>query len=489
MSDIVELYEGNLWIQPDIAAPYDFLTCSGVGDVTVPRGARTIIYDQDLKHSGKLKPSGAITGTADFITTTLTRPLETVNNYLLELQCPFNARLNWVCRGSRTNPYNYELGYFLYDADFTSGTIAAPLSGSEATPNARIQTNGSLSAIAGTFVYPLAGAPLTPTSTTDVYSLAAVPSECSSKCGKKIGLGQIVWAGLESGTYSIGYLMVTHDYGATWLPPVAPGPFTVAGDVSDMEIVEIASGYRLICSCGTGTAGHAEVSYTDDEGDTFTNVYVGTVDTQTIQALCSDAAGNLWAAASEGWIYKSANQGATWTASLTGAPMTPDLQDIVFFNEYVGYAVGDTGSFWYTTNGGATWALLAGPAGATGLLSVDVNYAGFVFVTAAYQLFRSQDGGATWELMLDLGVGSIDQVRFDPDFRYFGYLVSTNSSPIGVVYRSEDGGNTWAQIGTPATDYPNAGIDCMAICDANMLYVGGAPQSGLSFVAKFERQK
>jgi photosystem II stability/assembly factor-like uncharacterized protein len=104
------------------------------------------------------------------------------------------------------------------------------------------------------------------------------------------------------------------------------------------------------------------------------------------------------------------------------------------------------------------------------------------------RLFRSQDSGVTWETMLDLAVGSINQVRFDSDFRYFGYLIHTNSTPLGTVYRSEDGGNTWAPVGTPATDYPNAGLNCMAICDANMLYAGGAPQGGLSFVAKFERQ-
>ena len=103
------------------------------------------------------------------------------------------------------------------------------------------------------------------------------------------------------------------------------------------------------------------------------------------------------------------------------------------------------------------------------------------------ELWRTTDGGDTWELVLNLA-GTMPQVRFDEDFRYFGYLASNSAAPVGTVYRSEDAGNTWAAIGVPATDYANTGIHCVAIVDPNMLYAGGIAAGPLSMVAKFERK-
>jgi photosystem II stability/assembly factor-like uncharacterized protein len=485
MTEFIERYEGNLFIQQDPADVYAFLTCTGVGNITIPKGTRTLKYKQDLRRSGRIKAAGAITSAADFTTASITRPLESVNNYLHEIVCPFNARINWACRGTRPLLTNYELGALLYDAAFTTGTIETPLAGEG--DNDRINTTGDLSATLFTYVYPLDGETLTLTSTTDIYALAVVPSECASKCGHKVGLGEIVWAGLEYTAYTIGYILVNKNYGAggSW---VNPGwwPFSVGGDISSIVIVDGQNGYRVICARGSAGAGPAEISYSDDEGVTGTDVVVGAVNGQTIQMLRKDWRGRVWAAASAGDIYVSSNNGVTWTE--TGSSATAqDLYDIVFFDENKGYAVGDNNAFVYTTNGGTTWTAGTGPSAGDNLLSMDVNYAGHIYAANDdAELWRSTDEGDTWELMLNLA-GSIDQVRFDEDFRYFGYLVNDDATPIGTLYRSEDAGNTWVQVGVPATDYDNAGLNCVAICDPNMLYVGGAPHGGVSFAAKFER--
>jgi hypothetical protein len=52
------------------------------------------------------------------------------------------------------------------------------------------------------------------------------------------------------------------------------------------------------------------------------------------------------------------------------------------------------------------------------------------------------------------------------------------------VWRSEDGGNTWA----PETTPPNAGLNALFVNDSNMLYIGGEPVGGTSFIAKYIRQ-
>lgn len=486
MGDFVERQEGNLFLQTDPSDVYLFITCTGVGNITVPKGARTIKYKQDLKRSGKLVAAGAIQGVADFATASITRPLSTVNNYLQEISCPFNARINWACRGARPLLTNYEVAALLYDASFTTGAIETPLAGGEGD-NDRINTTGELSATSFAYIYPLAGARQTLTATTEVYALAVVPSECSSKCGSKVGLGQIVWAGLESSAYTVGYLIYTANYGATWQAPTNQ-PFSIAGDVSSIVIVDGQTTYRVICSRGNTEPGNpAEVSYSDNVGALWTDVNVGAVLGQTIQSLTKDPIGRIWAAASGGYVYRSANNGVTWTTQEAGVETVQTLNDIVFYDENVGYAVGNANAFIYTTDG-ATFSSRTGPAVGVNLLSVAVNYAGHVYVTTAdARIFRSVDGGQTWTTILDLGVGSINQVRFDDDFRYFGFFVWDNSTPVGTVYRSEDAGNTWAAIGTPATDYANSGINCVAICDPNMAYVGGPANAATSFIASFTR--
>ena len=484
MTEFIERYEANLFLQTDPSAVFSFLTCTGIGNITIPKGARTIKYKQDLRRSGKLVAAGSIQGVADFVTASITRPLESVNNYLNEITCPLNARINWACRGTRTVLSNYELGALLYDSAFTTGAIEAPLAGDG--DNDRINTTGELSASRFTYVYPLAGGVTPMTSTTDVYALAVVPSECASKCGDKIGLGEIVWAGLEYTTYTVGYVLVSKDYGATW---VNPGwwPFSVGGDVVSIVIVDNQNGYRVIVAKGSAGAGPAEISYSDDEGVTGTDVVVGAVNGQTIQMLKKDFRGRIWAAATAGDIYVSLDNGVTWTE--TGSSATAEtLYDIAFYDDSVGYAIGNNNAFVYTTNGGTTWAAGTGPSAGDNLVSYDVNYAGDLYVTNDdAELWRSTDGGDTWELMLDL-TGTMPQIRFDEDFRYFGYLASNTAAPVGTVYRSEDCGNTWAGIGVPGTDYPNAGLHCVCPVDPNMAYAGGIAAGPLSLVAKFERK-
>jgi photosystem II stability/assembly factor-like uncharacterized protein len=220
---------------------------------------------------------------------------------------------------------------------------------------------------------------------------------------------------------------------------------------------------------------------------TGTDVVVGAVNGQTIQMLKKDQRGRIWAAATAGDIYVSLDNGVTWTE--TGSSATAQtLYDIVFYDDYVGYAVGNSNAFVYTTNGGTTWQAGTGPAVATNLVSCDVNYAGHLFVTDANaDLWRSTDGGDTWERILNL-TGSMPQIRFDPDFRFFGYLASNSAAPVGTVYRSEDAGNTWAAIGVPATDYANTGIHCVCPCDPNYILAGGIATGPFSMVAKFDRK-
>ena len=101
------------------------------------------------------------------------------------------------------------------------------------------------------------------------------------------------------------------------------------------------------------------------------------------------------------------------------------------------------------------------------------------------RIFRSVDGGGTWAVVLNLTVGSIDRVRFDPEWLYVGYAIYNTATPLGHLYRTEDGGVTWTEWASPSAG--NAGYNDVAVCDPNLIYVGGNAFGGLSYVAKWDR--
>jgi hypothetical protein len=100
------------------------------------------------------------------------------------------------------------------------------------------------------------------------------------------------------------------------------------------------------------------------------------------------------------------------------------------------------------------------------------------------RVFRSEDGGLTWVLALDLGGGTIDFIGFEPDANYVGFLVHNDGAMLGSVHRSEDGGASWFVVpGMPA----NLGINDGHICDLNTaFFVGNIDAGGTTFVVKTE---
>lgn len=214
----------------------------------------------------------------------------------------------------------------------------------------------------------------------------------------------------------------------------------------------------------------------------------------------------LFAAGVAGGIWKSTDAGATWTAlddlllniavnSLAIDPVNPDVlyagTGEGFFNSD---AVRGLGIF-KTTDGGTTWAQLAGtvdgsvPFGAffrVNDLVISPNDHNRLYAATRYGVWRSTDAGATWSVVLanpfftggpvlsnGSSVGCTDlAVRADtnPDvlFAAFGSF-----GPDGL-FRSTDGGTTWSQLGTAADlVVPNQGRMAIAIApsDNDTVYV------------------
>lgn len=96
------------------------------------------------------------------------------------------------------------------------------------------------------------------------------------------------------------------------------------------------------------------------------------------------------------------------------------IHDVAFPTAKIGYAVGEQGQVWKTTNGGSSWFRQApGNAasdyfyGVSAITTKKVIISGFYDGSSAYGVFRwTEDGGATWSADMSTGPQWLQQVRF-----------------------------------------------------------------------------
>ena len=191
--------------------------------------------------------------------------------------------------------------------------------------------------------------------------------------------------------------------------------------------------------------------------------------------------GTVYVAAGTGGVWKSTDGGATLASSWPD-DLAQSMGALAIAPNGTLYAGtgepdhGGGGSYYGTgiyrsTDGGATWTSLGlENTGAIGRIRIDPTNPQRIFVAAQGRLFDtggdrgvflSENGGATWRLVLDGlndSTGAIDlainpadpkivlaamwdKLRF-PDGREYG-------GPGSGVYRSIDGGETWSRIGDP----------------------------------------
>ncbi|MFN0152210.1 MAG: T9SS type A sorting domain-containing protein [bacterium] len=119
------------------------------------------------------------------------------------------------------------------------------------------------------------------------------------------------------------------------------------------------------------------------------------LDVLALGAMYSPAHADLFAVIDRGAVYRSTNDGATWTPrGLVVEPaivaLTPGLAPETLF------LLGATGGVHRSDDAGSTWAI-AGNAGASDCEDVAIERNGDVLVlTRTGDLIRSQDGGASW---------------------------------------------------------------------------------------------
>lgn len=481
MAGFISNAEGNFFVQENRDEEFEWLTCTGVGDIDVPVGDLTTITEPDPMSSGKFKVSGFIQGVAEAGSYTLTKPLARVSNWLVERNCPFGGRINWVCRGARTDPTNYEVAALMVKSQpGPSKRIINPVA-LEGGEEARVNTEMDVAFQWLLFVYQLTIRQDTVSNTNDAYDIYFLAEQCEDRCGPGHAKGEYGIIGLDGGAgYSYeSEVKITTD-GFVTIGETDADPFAYGGDVQALFAIETASGVKILAFRGSTVVGHpAEVGVSEDDGDSWTNYTIGAVNGQYVLGYGLNGA-NIFVACSGGYIYKSSDQGVTWTVVEAGVETTEDLNDIVFLDANLGYAVGNSNAFLITEDGGDTWSAGTGPAAGVNLLTVAANVHDDIFVGGnAGAIYVLQNNADDWETRVDHGSGTIPWIEFDPVAKYVGAYIWNTAAPVGYLYRSENEGATWTRVPGMLT---NSGLNGGHIVDANHIYAVGNAHGGSTFI-------
>lgn len=261
-----------------------------------------------------------------------------------------------------------------------------------------------------------------------------------------------VYVGLQNA----GLLRST-DGAASWSPPAAAGNVPPSQGVNAIAVDEGSAGVLWV---GTRSA----VWRSDNGGATFSDNGLGKGATALAASLV--ASGTIWAGQSGGVSFRAG--AGPWTPAATGLPPKdigwlaahPSDAKIVYA------AVPGAGAF-VTRDGGGTWAAFAEglPSAQVNVIAADPAAPGRVLIGTDQGIFASTGGAATDSSTGFTGaVTALGFSRKDPRV----VLAGTRA---GGVYRSSDGGATWAPYST--------GLKALAVTrlvldpqDAQVAYAG-----------------
>jgi photosystem II stability/assembly factor-like uncharacterized protein len=282
---------------------------------------------------------------------------------------------------------------------------------------------------------------------------------------------------------AVGGIFKTSNGGVTWTPVFDDKPVTSIGAIaiapSDPNVVYAGTGEgnpRNDASIGDG------VYKSIDAGGQWVNV--GLPDSEKIARLVVDprnadvvyacALGREWGPNEERGLFKTTDGGRSWKKilyknDLTGCSdvdIDPTNANIVYagmftFRRWAWYTESGGGetAVYKSSDGGATWAKLSGPEANRGLpkglmdrigVAVSRSSPAVVYVISETkdegELWRSDDAGASWRM-----VSRDPNINFRPfyyaDIRVDPANPNTVYALAGGLYKSEDGGRTFARIG------------------------------------------
>lgn len=294
---------------------------------------------------------------------------------------------------------------------------------------------------------------------------------------------------LYAGSFD-GNIHWSSDQGSSWT--------SATTGLGGQPITDMASNGSWILACS-----HAGIFRSNDGGVTWTTANAGLPSTTINALLFVDGVGYL-AGAEDGFVYRTATNGAGWTnLDASWSPLTTPVTafdrepdgDILLSTQSgllklnsaaqlrAGYTIGDIlirgavadddgylyaatqgAGVYGSANGGTSWASWSD--GITSVITALTYTPGGALIagTLGGGIFRSTDHGGTWT-PINVGLGSL-AVRALTSNLADGTLYAGTEG--GFVYQSNDAGDAWTDIG-----YPGTRINTLLVRDDGDLFTGG----------------
>jgi len=481
--------EGAIWAQPDGPnTKPQFLGCHEVGSITQPSGTLNLVYCSDPSGPNKYKVVGSYKSAPGAVSTSIETVLSEVADYLERWPCPGTIFINKVECGRKDVFNAYSRSFVLRAADITSRSLDNLAS---RTPDSQQESMQSFEISAEELMdaFDLKAVRMSISETEAMNDIWACGEDtCAGPCGVSESEEDYLMAvgDAASGSPSEKADVMISEDGDTW-DHTPTEPFAATEAIASVVCFPTAKATkRILVARGTTDAGNpAEVAYSDDDGATWTNVDVGTVNGQYAtgpDSLFALDMFNIWLTTTGGYIYFSEDSGATWTAQESGVITAGDMNGVHFADEDNGYAVAQAGIVARTVDGGGTWS-------ATTITSVAAGDGECVRALGEFRawvgtddgrIFYTNDAGVTWSERNfgGSGIGEVAAIDFKEEL--IGLLVHNDAGGTGTLYTSIDGGYSWQALTTPA----NSGLNSCEIIKPYLMYAAGEAHGGTSMILK-----
>ncbi len=172
-----------------------------------------------------------------------------------------------------------------------------------------------------------------------------------------------------------------------------------------------------------------------------------------------------WLAATTTGIYSSTDQGKTWK----GGPVLGQTDFVSVRAEGSTVVAATRSSVLVSNDSGSIWKLAGLPSYVVSIRSAAIASDSEIMIAAREGAFRSGDGGATWEHVVNgLPGKDITSVSFDSTHKR---LLAT-SDATGVIFESRDGGRSWERG-------PDSGFPLRRVSVIGGRFVGATPFDGV----------